>query len=163
MHLTLSHAHYTPENKPLWNRWALCNVCKYITSVHDTAKGFWGIGLRKSKADVAERIWDTLHRPDDTWSTVQRGYCVRLTPAANIQRVSGCPMLIMNSIKHLHLLVCTLLWCFTWTIHSREGSGDKKNKHDMRFKVQSWNLTTTACKQPLRKQYHHKFLLIAAV
>lgn len=142
MHLTLTHANHTPENKPLWNRWALCNVCKYITSVHDTAKGFWGIGLRKSKADVAERIWDTLHRPDDTWSTVQRGHCVRLTPAANIQRVSGCPMLIMNSIKHLHLLVCTLLWCFTWTIHSREGSGDKKKPSNMiwgsKFSLETW-------------------------
>lgn len=59
----------------LWKRWVLCNMC--ITSVHDTAKGFWGIGLRKSQAEVAERIRDTLHRPDDTYSTGQRGYCVR--------------------------------------------------------------------------------------
>lgn len=39
---------------------------EYITSVHDTAKSFWGVGLRKSQADVAERIGDTLHGPDDT-------------------------------------------------------------------------------------------------
>lgn len=82
--LTLTHANYTPDTKPLWNRWVLCNLCKHITSVHDTAKGFGGVGLRKGKADIAERIWDTLHRPDDTWSTGKRDQWVRLIPAVTM-------------------------------------------------------------------------------
>lgn len=52
-------------------------MCVHITSVHDTTKGFRGVGLRKRQAEVAERIGDTLHRPDDTYSTGQRGHCVR--------------------------------------------------------------------------------------
>lgn len=105
------------QTKPLWNRRVLCNVCKSITSVHDTAKGFWGISLRQSKADVTERIWDTLHRPDDTWSTGQRGYCVWFTTAV---KYTVCVwMFYTNNELHKSFkqpqvsLVFTLLWCFT--------------------------------------------------
>lgn len=50
---------------------------EYITSVHDTAEGFGGVGLRKGQAEIAQRIRDALHGPDDTWGTGRRGYCVR--------------------------------------------------------------------------------------
>lgn len=52
----------------------MCNACVHVTSVHDTAQGFRGVGLRQRQAEVAERIGDTLHRPDDTYSTGQGGH-----------------------------------------------------------------------------------------
>ncbi|TNN40403.1 hypothetical protein EYF80_049417 [Liparis tanakae] len=36
------------------------------------AQGLGGVGLRQRHADVAERIRDALHRPDDTWRRRRR-------------------------------------------------------------------------------------------
>lgn len=108
-----------PQRTARQNRYdinVLCNVCKSITSVHDTAKGFWGISLGQSEADVAERIWDTLHRPDDTWSTGQRGYCERFAPA--VRHTVCVHMFYTNNELHKSFrqpqvsLIFTLSWCF---------------------------------------------------
>lgn len=117
MHLTQTHASYTPETKLLWCRWLLCNT--HITSVHDTAKGFWGIGLRKSKAEVAERIRDTLHRPDDTWSTKEVHSVRYIKNTVHIWVMYSC----MNSINHLNNVVFKLPSCHFSLGSSPAGAG----------------------------------------
>lgn len=87
----------TQQTANRWNQWVLCKGC--FTSVHDTAEGFGGVGLRKSQADVAKRIRNTLHRPDDTCTT---GLCLRFDKA---QRISGCSIPAMDSIKYINSVI----------------------------------------------------------
>lgn len=91
----------------------------YVTSVHDAAQGLWGVGLRKSQAEVTERIRDTLHRPDDTYIKGRRGQ----SQMSNKQN-TVCVWILMDRI--FPLFVSFFFLSFFLRSQVRRGSGNNK-------------------------------------